>query len=102
MESISTHFSLTEGNVAYMIVSYDLVKKKDYPELLEELKRLGAAKALLSFYFLDIDNTAAEIKSHLAQYIDGDDRLVVTEFSKKPQFTRMFKTGADWISARFP
>jgi hypothetical protein len=91
-----------ENCMAYMVISYDLVKRKDYPELLGELNRLKAAKALLSYYFLDINNTAAEIRDHLSKYIDDDDRLVVVEFTKKPQFTRMFTTGADWIKARFP
>src|SRR5688500_13980031 len=98
----STALSAWEiAEMAYMIVSYDLVKNKDYPKLWAEMTRLNAAKALESLYFLDIANTALDIKEHLKQYIDNDDRLLVTEFTKKPQFTRMYKTGADWIAARF-
>jgi len=87
--------------LAYFVVSYDLIRNKDYQRIIDELERLGAAKMLLSQWLLDASNTAQEVKDHLTPFVDDDDRLVVIEFSKRPAFTRMFTTGADWIKARF-
>lgn len=87
--------------MAYHLVTYDLVKRKDYPKLWDELKRLGGVKPQDSAWFVDINNTAAELRDHLAQFIDGDDRLMVVEFSKRPRWTKMYTPAIAWIQARF-
>lgn len=87
--------------MAYFVVSYDLINNKDYQRLIDELERLSAAKMLLSQWLVELNNTAQEVKDHLVDFVDGDDRLVVIEFDKRPAYTRMFTTGADWIKARF-
>jgi hypothetical protein len=88
--------------MALFAVNYDLVKQKDYQPLWDELARLGAHKALLSMYLVNLDNTAQEVVDHLARYIDNDDRLMVIEFSKKPVFTKALKGTNDWIAANAP
>jgi len=87
--------------LAHFTVSYDLVKRKDYPELWEELKRLGGHKCLRSMYLLDADCTSVELRDHLKGYIDDDDQMVVIEFSKKPAPKRAFEGTNAWIDARF-
>ena len=61
-------------------VSYDLVKAKDYPKLWEALKSVGAVRVLESVWcFSRVGTTATELRDHLRQFIDADDRLLVIE-----------------------
>jgi hypothetical protein len=87
--------------MAYFVVSYDLIKRKDYPELIGALEELGAQKSLLSQWFVDNACSAADLYAHLLPHIDGDDRLMVIEFSKKPAWNIGLKGTRDWIEARF-
>lgn len=81
------------------LVSYDLRNKKDYQPLWDELTRLGGHKPLLSVYLLNVDSAnAADLKEHLAKFIDADDQLLVVEFSKKPAHQKANKGTNQWIS----
>lgn len=85
--------------MALYVVSYDLRKYKDYPKLWDEFKRLEAHKPLRSVYFLNVDTTsAAELRDHLSQFIDGDDQLIVVEFNKRPAHQRANQGTNDWIN----
>ena len=86
--------------MAYFIVSYDLIKRKDYPELWDEFKRLNGHKCLRSVYLMQANNSAAEVRDHLKKCID-DDQLIVVEFSKKPATYRTREGTAKWIDDRF-
>lgn len=78
-------------------ISYDLIKRKDYPRLWEEFERLGAHKPVLSLYLVNLDEAAIEVRDHFKQFIDDDDKLIVIEFSKKPTFTRARQGTNAWI-----
>ena len=90
--------------MAYFNVTYDLVNRKeaDYQELWNEMNRLGAAKYQDSAYFVELNNTAQQVKGHFKGYIHEKDRLMVTEFVKKPSYTQCFVPGHEWLNARFP
>ena len=83
--------------MANFAITYDLIKRKDYQTLWDELERLGAHKALNSFYLLSIDNSAQVVKDHLAQYIDDDDKLMVVKFTGNPAFTKAHAGTNKWI-----
>lgn len=84
-------------------ISYDLIKQKDYPELWKELERLGAHKALRSFYLANLTTDDPDVvRDHLAGYVDSDDMLIVTRFIGKPSVKRALKGTADWIRANCP
>ncbi|MDP6876206.1 MAG: CRISPR-associated protein Cas2 [Alphaproteobacteria bacterium] len=79
-------------------ITYDLVKQKDYQTLWDELERLGAHKALNSFYLVSLTNDEPqEIVDHLKQFIDGDDRLMVVRFIGKPKYTFALAGTNDWV-----
>lgn len=86
--------------MALFVISYDLIKGKDYDRLTDRLKELDTVKTNLSVWYLSATNTALEVKDHLLDYIDGDDRIMVVEFSKKPAHTIGLKGTNDWL-ARF-
>lgn len=87
--------------MAYFIITYDLVKNKDYLKLTTELTRIGSEKIALSAWLVQQNMTAKSLKDHLANFIDEDDKLIVIEFSKRPAFTRGFTAGANWIIKHF-
>lgn len=61
-------------------VCYDLIKDKDYKKLTDELKSMGASPTLLSNWFLRLEDTSSsELRDHLKEYIDDDDRLLVVK-----------------------
>jgi CRISPR associated protein Cas2 len=60
------------------VISYDLVKRKDYPELWAALQRWGARRVLLSQWAVRWNDTsAAAIREAVRLYIDSDDRVLV-------------------------
>lgn len=87
--------------MAFFSITYDLVADKNYDALIDRLKELDTVKVQLSQWLLSADNTAKEVKDHLAQYVDDDDRLMVIEFTKKPAYTYALKGTNAWIDKHF-
>lgn len=84
--------------MALFSITYDLVEKKDYDGLIDRLKELDTVKVQLSQWLLSADNTSKEVKDHLAQCPDDDDRLMVIEFTKRPAYTYALKGTNAWLS----
>ena len=61
-------------------ISYDLVAPgRDYQRLYNELSRLGGERILLSQWVVNLaDTSARSLLTHLRQYVDTNDRLMVT------------------------
>ncbi|WP_269584773.1 CRISPR-associated protein Cas2 [Roseibium sp. Sym1] len=87
--------------MAYFAVSYQLNNSKDYPTLWDEMKRLNAHKVMRSFFFLDLNNTASEVRDHLQGFIDDDDAVMVVPFDQRPYHHRAYQGTNNWISERF-
>lgn len=87
--------------MALFAVSYQINDTKDYPRLWAELDRLDAHKVMRSFYFLDLHNTAMEVRDHLKGYIDDDDAVAVVPFDERPRHEMAHKGTNDWLNARF-
>ena len=85
--------------MALFVVSYDLRKNKDYKRIIEELERLGGHRALESFWFVDLENTAVQVRDHLKDYVDSDDQFAVVEFTKRPQTWRTRAGTKEWLDA---
>lgn len=58
------------------LISYDLIKPgKDYAALIDELKKLGAKRILLSQWVVRRGNTTAEaLRDYFRSFIDSNDR----------------------------
>lgn len=87
--------------MSYFAITYDLINQKDYQKLWDEMERLNAIKSLNSFYLLEASNTATQIKNHLENFIDDDDRVMVIEFSIKPAYNIALQGTNAWVDARF-
>lgn len=84
------------------VLTYDLIKKKDYQTLWDELARLGAHRALKSFWLINLNNTAKEVHDHFKGFVDSDDRLWVSELTTKHHFSNA-KSGTNaWLKANPP
>lgn len=90
--------------MAYYVITYDLIARKDYKKLTDELVRLKAEPVALSVWLLErYDTDAFGLRDYLNKgFLDNDDRLVVIEFEKGPAWVRALEAGARWIAARFP
>lgn len=64
------------------LVSYDVdTPGKDYQKLWNELERLGGKRVLLSEWIVRNDATPAVMRDHFRQFIDANDRLLVSELT---------------------
>ena len=66
------------------LISYDLLNHKtfgQYETLIEELRRIGAQRVLLSEWVLRNPNNAVTIRDSLMAYIHTDDRILITEIT---------------------
>ena len=84
------------------VFTYDLIKRKDYPKLWDELKRLGAHRALESFWLLNVENTTKVLHDHLKSFVDNDDRIWVSELTKKHNFVNAKAGTNDWLKNNPP
>lgn len=84
------------------VLTYDLIKRKDYPKLWDELELLGGHRALASFWLLDLNHTAKEVHDHLKSFVDGDDKLWVSELTKAHHYSGANAGTNAWIAANPP
>lgn len=84
-------------------VSYDLIKRKDYQALWDELARLGAHRTQDSYWLVNVIQTSAKaLHDHLKQYVDADDRLWVAELVKNHHFSNAKAGTNNWLAANPP
>ncbi|HEV7374955.1 MAG TPA: hypothetical protein VGN95_09580 [Pyrinomonadaceae bacterium] len=81
------------------LVTYDLIKRKDYPELFKALGAYGTTwHCLGSVWIIKSDLTAYQIYDALRPHIDDDDKLVVILLQREAKWTLSFSTECqDWL-----
>jgi hypothetical protein len=84
------------------VLTYDLIKRKDYQTLWDELERLEAHRALASFWLVNFNGTARDAVDHFGRYIDNDDKLWVSELTSKRSFTKANAGTNDWLKNNPP
>ena len=88
--------------MALFAVSYQLNNTKDYPKLWTEMERLGAHKAMRSFYLMSLTNsTASSVRDHLKGYVDDDDMIFVARMDEKPASHKCYTGTIKWIEDHF-
>ncbi|MPZ12272.1 MAG: CRISPR-associated protein Cas2 [Kiloniellaceae bacterium] len=86
-------------------LSYDLRNEsgsQDYEPLWKELKRLGAHRTQDSLWLINVNNTAKELQDHFKQYVDADDRLMVSELTHNQHYSNAYAGTNDWIKNNPP
>lgn len=80
------------------LVTYDLIKRKNYPELLSELQKFDYWHCLGSVWIVQWTGTAEQLARHLYQHIDGDDKLLVAAIGSDRAWTQSFPQNCkDWL-----
>ena len=80
------------------MVSYDLIKRKNYPELIKALEAFNYWHCLGSTWIIKSDKTAMNIATELMQHIDGDDKLIVVTLTGQGAWTPSFSQECrDWL-----
>jgi hypothetical protein len=63
-------------------VSYDLDKPgQDYTDLLNAIRTIGGVRILFSDWLIKGSFTAVQLRDHLTQFLDGNDRIFVAELT---------------------
>jgi len=75
-----------------ILIGYDLKKTgQDYTTLIEQIKKLGSWwHCLDSTWMVRCTYTAVQVRDHLKQYVDGNDKLLVVNI-----------TGDNWAAYGF-
>jgi len=80
-------------------ITYDLrTPGKDYPNLIEAIKRLGGIRPTASQWLVRGDWTATAVRDHLRQHIDLNDVMVVTELGADWASWNLSKETVDWLN----
>ena len=83
------------------LVTYDLIKRKNYPELFEALKKFdGYLHFLGSVWIVKSDATAEQIFDYLRPHIDNDDKLIVILLQREAKWTgSLLQADQDWLQS---
>ena len=80
------------------LVTYDLIKRKDYPELTKELEKFAYWHCLGSVWIVKSDLSTAQIRDRLLPHIDSDDKLIVLKLTGEAAWTTSFSRDCqDWL-----
>ena len=72
------------------LISYDLDKPgQDYSKLISEIERMGGVKILYSEWMLKSTYSAVQLRDHLANFIDGNDMLLILGLSGEAAWNRL-------------
>ena len=78
--------------MAYFVISYDLHHQRTYGPVWALLEQWEAVRGLESLWFVELNNTAAEVRDALQTVVDNDDSIVVVQLKK----------GSGWGTIRAP
>lgn len=85
------------------VVTYDLKKPgQNYKDLYDALDEMGAHRALESFWLVNVANTAKELHDYLKERVDGNDRIWVSELTKKRHYSNAKAGTNDWLKGNPP
>lgn len=86
--------------MAKYLITYDLIKDKDYSKLIEAIKSIanGYSKPLKSTWIIGHPGSASDIVNALSPYIDLDDKLLVTLVTKDTSWTKSLEDKTrEWL-----
>lgn len=90
--------------MALFSLTYDLIKVKDYKKLNEGIDKIPGSKTkpTESQWILDTSFSASEIRDHLQNYVDKDDKIFVIKLEQPPRWAswKITKDVTDWLHAR--
>lgn len=80
------------------LVTYDLIKRKNYPELIEALEAFNYWHCLGSVWIIKSNASAESLCNTLRTHIDDDDKLIVLLLDRESAWTESFpQECSDWL-----
>lgn len=80
------------------VLSYDLIRDKNYNKIIKELERLKCFRVLYSVWLCDLNNTPNKVLDHFKEFIDSDDAILIAKVLKKDlKRHRTREGGNDWL-----
>lgn len=89
--------------MATLLIGYDLNKAKNYPDLIEAIKSLGAWwHHLDSTWLVKTSLTPVQVRDRLKTHLDSDDELLVIDVTSRPRAWIGFSDGGSkWLKDTF-
>ncbi|PIT14046.1 hypothetical protein [Snodgrassella alvi] len=88
--------------MAMYLISYDLIKNKDYKKLYEAIMSYQQyAHITDSLWAIVSSKKAVEIINFLTKYIDNDDVLFVCEINGEAAWLNLNKDVSDWLKKMY-
>jgi hypothetical protein len=87
------------------LLSYDLRNESgshDYQVLWDELKRVRAHRTQDSLWLVNFNNTAREVHEHIKGFVDGNDRLWISELTKNHWYSNARGGTNEWLEVNPP
>ena len=78
------------AKIANHLITYDLIKHKDYPELIGALQQYNYWHCLGSVWIVKSDATSEAIANALLPHVDADDKLIVCKLTGEAAWTKSF------------
>lgn len=86
--------------MAFYIVSYDLIKNKDYVRIEKGILSVAfkAKKVLFTVWIIESNRTAINLVEALMKHTDADDRILVSEINRNSiSWVNIDKDESDWL-----
>jgi cysteine sulfinate desulfinase/cysteine desulfurase-like protein len=86
--------------MAFYIVSYDLIKKKDYVRMEKGILSIAfkAKKVLFTVWVIESNRTALNLVEALMKHADADDKILVSEINRDSiAWVNIEKDESDWL-----
>lgn len=88
----------------FYLISYDLVKDKDYDEIISAIQSIadGYCSPLRSVWIIGHKGSAEDIRDALNSYLDSDDKLLVAKLTEDVTWTPSLDTdNKEWLESYF-
>ncbi|MBM4065288.1 MAG: SinR family protein [Planctomycetes bacterium] len=84
------------------LITYDLMTPgKDYNKLFDAIKKLGSYfHCLDSTWLVDTNHEGVGIRDYLRQYIDWNDKLLVTALLGETAWYNLGNEGGNWLKSK--
>lgn len=80
------------------MISYDLIKRKNYPELIAALEAYPYWHCLGSTWIIKTDESCKAVRDSLLAHIDEDDKLLVVKLTGEAAWTTSFDSSCQsWL-----
>ncbi|MGL6036273.1 MAG: hypothetical protein ACRC0B_03780 [Legionella sp.] len=86
--------------MAFYIVSYDLIKEKNYVRMEKGILSIAfrAKKVLFTLWVIESDRSALNLVETLMKHADADDRILVSEINRNSiSWVNINKDESDWL-----